>query len=37
MMIDEDQSIYSEIIWTFNDVDRELLKRYPNGQCLSGF
>lgn len=34
-MLDEDQSIHSEIIWTFNDVDRELLKSFPNGHCLS--
>ena len=34
-MLDEDQSIHSEIIWTFNDVDRELLKRFPNGQSLT--
>lgn len=33
-MIDEDQSINSEIIWTFNDVDKELLKAYPNGKAM---
>jgi hypothetical protein len=32
---DEDLSINSEIIWTFNDVDKELLKAYPNGQALT--
>lgn len=32
---DEDVSINTEVIWMFNDVDKELLKAYPNGKSLS--
>jgi hypothetical protein len=32
---DEDCSINSELIWQFNDVDKELLKAYPNGKALT--
>lgn len=32
---DEDVAINSELIWTFNDVDKDLLKAYPNGKALS--
>jgi hypothetical protein len=32
---DEDLSINSELIWQFNDVDKELLKAYPNGKSLT--
>jgi hypothetical protein len=32
---DEDLAINSELIWQFNDVDKELLRAYPNGRALT--
>lgn len=32
---DEDVQINSEIIWNFNNVDKELLAAFPNGKSLS--
>ena len=32
---EEDLLINSEIIWTFENVDKELLKMYPNGKSLA--
>ena len=32
---DEDLSINSEVIWAFNDVEKDLLKTFANGKCLS--
>lgn len=32
---DNEDLISSEVIWTFEDVDRELLRAYPNGKALS--
>ena len=32
---DNEDLISSEVIWTFDDVERELLKQYPNGKALS--
>lgn len=33
--MDEDLQINSEIIWTFTNVENELMTAYPNGQALS--
>lgn len=32
---DNDDLMSSEVIWTFSDVEQELLRAYPNGKALS--